>query len=74
MLAKRDLEKKLLRKASASWVLRLPPFMESWFALVGSSLPLRGEPNATIGRPSPFLRRFRSKDKVAMTPELIPVP
>ena len=42
-----------------SWVLRLPPFMETWLALVGSSLPLRGEPHATIGRPSPFLLRFR---------------
>jgi uncharacterized protein YbjT (DUF2867 family) len=60
MLAKRHLEDKLLDGPAASWVLRLPPFMESWFALVGSSLPLRGEPNATIGRPSPFLRRFRS--------------
>ncbi|HET6967641.1 MAG TPA: hypothetical protein VFI44_05160 [Ornithinibacter sp.] len=40
-------------------ILRFPPFMECWLALVGSSLPLRGEPNATIGRPSPFLRRFR---------------
>ena len=43
-----------------AWVLRLPPFVESWSALVGSSLPLRGEAHATIGRPSPFLRRFRS--------------
>ena len=60
MLAKRRLEDKLLGGPAASWVLRLPPFMESWLALVGSSLPLRGEPNATIGRPSPFLRRFRS--------------
>jgi hypothetical protein len=40
-------------------VLRFPPFMESWLALVGSELPLRGEPRATIGRPSPFLRAFR---------------
>lgn len=60
MLAKRRLEERLLDGSAASWVLRLPPFMEAWFALVGSSLPLRGEPNATIGRPSPFLRRFRA--------------
>jgi uncharacterized protein YbjT (DUF2867 family) len=33
--------------------------MEVWLALVGSSVPLRGEQHATIGRPSPFLRRFR---------------
>lgn len=60
MLAKRQLEDKLLGGPAASWLLRLPPFMESWLALVGSTLPLRGEPNATIGRPSPFLRRFRA--------------
>lgn len=59
MRAKRDLEDQLLGLAGG-WVLRLPPFMEVWFALVGSSLPLRGEPHATIARPSPFLRRFRS--------------
>jgi uncharacterized protein YbjT (DUF2867 family) len=60
MLAKRKLEDQLVRGPAVSWVLRLPPFMEAWFALAGSSLPLRGEPNATVGRPSPFLRRFRS--------------
>jgi uncharacterized protein YbjT (DUF2867 family) len=58
--AKRHLEEQLLGGRASSWILRLPPFMEVWFALVGSSLPLRGEPNATIGRPSPFLRRFRA--------------
>jgi uncharacterized protein YbjT (DUF2867 family) len=58
--AKRHLEEQLSRGAAASRILRLPPFMEAWFALVGSSLPLRGEPNATLGRPSPFLRRFRA--------------
>lgn len=58
--AKRSLERLLAGSGSGSWVLRLPPFFESWFALVGSSLPLRGEPYATIGRDSPFLRRFRA--------------
>lgn len=60
MQAKRTIEDPLLQGSVEGWVLRLPPFMESWFALVGSSLPLRGEPYATIGRPSPFLRRFRT--------------
>lgn len=64
--AKRHLEDQLSRGPAASWVLRLPAFMEAWFALVGSSLPLRGEPYATLGRPSPFLRRFR-----AMTGSLV---
>jgi uncharacterized protein YbjT (DUF2867 family) len=58
--AKRRLEERLSTGPAESWILRLPPFMEVWFALVGSSIPLRGEPNATIGRPSPFLRRFRT--------------
>jgi len=58
--AKRTMEDAILHGPAQGWVLRLPPFMEVWFALVGSSLPLRGEPRATIGRPSPFLRRFRA--------------
>jgi uncharacterized protein YbjT (DUF2867 family) len=60
MRAKREMEQTIMHGAVQGWVLRLPPFMESWFALVGSSLPLRGEPHATLGRPSPFLRRFRA--------------
>ena len=56
---RRQLEDFVLTAASSSVVLRFPPFMECWLTLVGSSLPLRGEPNATIGRPSPFLRTFR---------------
>jgi uncharacterized protein YbjT (DUF2867 family) len=60
MQAKRSLEDALTHGPVEGWVIRLPPFMEAWFALVGSSLPLRGEPHATLGRPSPFVRRFRS--------------
>ena len=58
--ARRALERHLGESAAQSVVLRMPPFMECWLALVGSTLPLRGEPHATIGRPSPFLRRFRA--------------
>lgn len=58
--SRRRLEEHLLTAVPASVVLRFPPFMEAWLALAGSSLPLRGEPHATIGRPSPFLRRYRS--------------
>jgi len=57
---RRRIEEHVLAAVPGSVVLRLPPFMEVWLALVGSSLPLRGEPNATIARPSPFLRRFRA--------------
>jgi uncharacterized protein YbjT (DUF2867 family) len=57
--ARRELEQRLLAAPVDSWVLRMPPFMDVWLALVGSSIPLRGEQHATIGRPSPFLRTFR---------------
>jgi len=58
--ARREAERSLAEAAMESCVLRFPPFMEVWLALVGSSLPLRGESFATAARPSPFLRRFRS--------------
>ena len=57
---RRRLEEHVLRAVPGSVVLRLPPFMEVWLALVGSSIPLRGEAHPTLGRPSPFLRRFRA--------------
>lgn len=56
---RRRMEDDIRAAVPGSVILRFPPFMECWLALAGSSLPLRGEPNATIGRPSPFLRRFR---------------
>lgn len=56
---RRRLEEAVRSAVPGSVILRLPPFMEVWLALVGSSLPLRGERHATIGRPSPFLRRYR---------------
>lgn len=56
---RRRIERAVLTAVPGSVILQLPPFMEVWLALVGSEIPLRGEPNATIGRPSPFLQRFR---------------
>jgi uncharacterized protein YbjT (DUF2867 family) len=64
--AKRDLEERARAAPYEDVVLRFPPFMEVWLALVGSSLPLRGEPFATIGRPSPFLRSFRRATATAV--------
>jgi uncharacterized protein YbjT (DUF2867 family) len=57
--SRRELEQRLLDAPMQPWVLRLPPFTDVWLALVGSSVPLRGEEHATLDRPSPFLRRFR---------------
>ena len=57
--AKRRVEE-LLAASGMSYVsVRMPPFTEVWLALVGSSVPLRGEPRATLARPYGFLRRFR---------------
>lgn len=57
--ARRELEQRLIGSTLDQVIVRFPPFMECWLALVGSSIPLRDEPYATIGRPSPFLRMFR---------------
>ena len=58
--SRRELEQRLASASLEHVIVRFPPFMEVWLALVGSSIPLRDEPYATVGRPSPFLRRFRS--------------
>lgn len=47
--ARRELEQRLASSSMSSWVLRFPPFMECWFALVGSSVPLRGERYRPLG-------------------------
>ena len=39
-------------------VLRAGPFMDDWFALIGSRLPARGDPAALINRPWGFLQTF----------------
>lgn len=57
--ARRRLEEHALERVPDSVVPRFPPFMEVWLAAVGSSIPLRGEEFATLGRPSPFLSAFR---------------
>lgn len=59
VVARRRLEQHVLERVPGSVIPRFPPFMEVWIALVGSSIPLRGEEFATLGRPSPFLRLFR---------------
>lgn len=39
-------------------IFRAAPFMDDWFALIGSRLPARGDPAALIDRPWSFLQRF----------------
>lgn len=58
--AKRRTEQ-LLQDSSMSYaVLRLAPFTDVWLALVGSSVPLRGEEHSSLRRPYPFLQRYRA--------------
>jgi uncharacterized protein YbjT (DUF2867 family) len=57
--ARRRLEERVLELVPDSVVPRFPPFMEVWLAVIGSSIPLRGEEFATLGRPSPFVGHFR---------------
>jgi uncharacterized protein YbjT (DUF2867 family) len=54
------LTERRLDSSGLSYVsVRLAPFTEIWLALVGSSIPTRGERNGTLNRPYPFLQRFR---------------
>ncbi|QZY28854.1 SDR family oxidoreductase [Nocardioides coralli] len=57
--SRRRLEQRLFESGLETAILRFPPFMGAWLALVGSSIPLRGAMHNTIGRPSPFLQTFR---------------
>lgn len=57
--AKRTVEGALAASGLSYVSLRMPPFMEVWLALVGSSIPVRGEARALVRRRYWFLRRFR---------------
>lgn len=56
--ARRLLERRLAASGLEHAVLRAGPFMDDWFALIGSALPARGDPVALIHRRWPFLQRF----------------
>ena len=55
---KRLNEQRLLASGLDHTVLRAGPFMDDWFALIGSRLPARGDPAALINRPWGFLQTF----------------
>lgn len=57
--AKRAVEEQLAASGMSYVSVRMPPFTEVWLALAGSSIPLRGEPRATVARPYRLLRGFR---------------
>jgi len=48
-----------IRESGISYtIFRAPPFMDSWLAVIGSRLPLRGSENPTLGRPFWFSRAY----------------
>jgi uncharacterized protein YbjT (DUF2867 family) len=55
---KRLVEQRLQASGLDHAVLRAGPFMDDWFALIGSRLPARGDPAALIHRPWGFLQTF----------------
>lgn len=55
---KRLIEQRLIASGHEHTVLRAGPFMDDWFALIGSRLPARGDAAALIHRPWGFLQRF----------------
>lgn len=63
---KRLIEQRLSESGIEHAVLRAGPFMDDWFALMGSALPARGDAAPLTQRRWPFLRRF-----VGLTGQLI---
>ncbi len=55
---KRRIEEKILGSGLAHSIFRGDFFMDDWFALMGSTLPLRGAPAATLRRPFWFAKGF----------------
>jgi len=55
---KRRIEEKILGSGLTHSIFRGDFFMDDWFALMGSTLPLRGAPAATLRRPFWFAKGF----------------
>ena len=55
---KRLIEHRLANSRLEHAVLRAGPFMDDWFAFIGSALPARGDAAPLVGRRWPFLQRF----------------
>jgi uncharacterized protein YbjT (DUF2867 family) len=56
---KRAAERALSATSLSHVSLRFAPLTEIWLALVGSSVPTRGELHGTLARDYPFMQRFR---------------
>jgi uncharacterized protein YbjT (DUF2867 family) len=55
---KRLIERRLQACGHPHCIVRAAPFMDDWFALIGSRLPARGDEAALIHRPWGFLQTF----------------
>jgi uncharacterized protein YbjT (DUF2867 family) len=55
---KRDIELALADSKVPHTILRGAPFMDDYFALIGTDIPLRGARNATLERPFWFSRNY----------------
>ena len=55
---KREIEHRLEDGSVPYTIFRSAPFMDDYFALIGSDIPLRGAQNATLDRPFWFSRRY----------------
>lgn len=55
---KRLIEQRLRASGLDYAILRAGPFMDDWFALIGSALPARGDAAPLIRRRWPFLQQF----------------
>ncbi len=55
---KRRIEERIKASGLAHSIFRGAPFMDDWFALMGSSIPLRGAKAATLRRPFWFAKGF----------------
>jgi uncharacterized protein YbjT (DUF2867 family) len=57
---KRQIEDRIQASGLAYTIIRASFFMDDWFALMGSTIPLRGAPAATLRRPFWFSKGFMS--------------
>jgi uncharacterized protein YbjT (DUF2867 family) len=57
-VAKRETERRLIDSGLTYTIFRSAPFMDVYFALMGSDLPVRGVENPTVLRPFKFSQRF----------------
>jgi uncharacterized protein YbjT (DUF2867 family) len=59
-LQKRAVEREIIGSGMEYGILRFPKFADVWLALPGSSIPLRGSVNSTLGRPYWFMKVYRA--------------